>query len=69
MISVTRLNNSRIFVNADLIQVIESTPDTVITLTSGAKLIVKEPPELLIERVIEYQRLVHNPQLASHNGE
>lgn len=42
MIELTRLNGSPILVNVDLIEVVEETPDTVITLTSGKKIIVKE---------------------------
>lgn len=42
MIEVTKLNDSKIVVNADLIELIEETPDTVVTLTTGRKIIVKE---------------------------
>ena len=42
MIDVTKLNGSQITINCDLIETVEETPDTVITLTTGKKLIVKE---------------------------
>ena len=42
MIEVTRLNGTQILVNADLIELVEETPDTVITFTTGRKIIVKE---------------------------
>lgn len=42
MIDVTKLNDSVITINSDLIETVEETPDTVITLTTGKKLIVKE---------------------------
>lgn len=42
MIDVTRLNGSGVTVNSDLIETVEETPDTVITLTTGKKIIVKE---------------------------
>ncbi len=42
MIDLTRLNETKIMINEDLIEVIEETPDTVVTLTTGRKLIVKE---------------------------
>ena len=42
MIELTRLNEVKFSLNSDLIEVIETTPDTVITLTTGKKLIVKE---------------------------
>ena len=42
MIDVTRINNTRFVLNCDLIQTVEETPDTVITLTTGTKYVVKE---------------------------
>lgn len=42
MIELTRLNNAVLAVNSDLIKFVEESPDTVITLTTGEKLIVKE---------------------------
>lgn len=42
MIEITKLNNSKMLVNTSLIETVEETPDTVITLTSGKKIIVKE---------------------------
>ncbi|NMC54061.1 MAG: flagellar FlbD family protein [Chloroflexi bacterium] len=61
MILVTRLNGSKFFINAELIRTIESTPDTVITLVDDMKLVVKESPELVVERVVEYRRKVRAP--------
>jgi flagellar protein FlbD len=57
MIELTKLQNQRIVVNAELIEFIESTPDTMITTTSGKKLIVKESVEEVIEKVVRYRRL------------
>lgn len=42
MIDVTKFNGKQITVNADLIEMVEETPDTVITLTTGKKIIIKE---------------------------
>ena len=42
MIEITKLNNAKMLVNTSLIETVEETPDTVITLTSGKKIIVKE---------------------------
>lgn len=42
MIDVTKMNGGSITVNADLIETVEETPDTIITLTTGKKIIVKE---------------------------
>jgi len=51
MIYVTRLNHSSVVLNCDLIEHIEATPDTVITLTTGQKITVLETAEEIIERV------------------
>ena len=61
VILVTRLNGSKFFINAELIRTIESTPDTVITLVDDMKLVVKEAPELVVERIVEYHRKARAP--------
>ncbi len=58
MIQVTRLNGKPIVVNAELIRFVEQTPDTLITLTSGDKLLVKEPMDEVVRRAIEYARSI-----------
>lgn len=60
MIEVTRINNIKIIINAELIEVIEETPDTVITLTTGKKLIVKEKGQKIIELVTNYKKSIIN---------
>ena len=57
MIKVTRLNGSPITLNADLIEFLESTPDTIVCLTTGRKIMVKESPDEIVSRVLEYNRL------------
>lgn len=54
MIKVTRLNGSPIYINSVLIEFIEETPDTVITLTTGKKVIVKESVDEVIKSILEY---------------
>ena len=56
MIQVTRLDHRRMIVNADLIKYVESTPDTIVTLTSGEKFLVLETPEEVVNRVVEFGR-------------
>lgn len=56
MIKVTRLNQSEVYVNPDLIEFMEETPDTVITLTTGIKLVVEESAADVIDRIIEFRR-------------
>jgi flagellar protein FlbD len=58
MIRVTRLNGQEMVLNADLIETIEATPDTVISLTTGRKVLVREPPEEVARRVLAYRRAV-----------
>ena len=58
MIQLTRLNNARLALNADLIKYVEQSPDTVITLLNGEKLLVRETTEQVIERVREYRRSI-----------
>jgi flagellar protein FlbD len=66
MIKITRLNHTPLIVNSDLIEHIEVTPDTVITLTSGQKYMVLETTEEIIERVIAFrQSLLRNHSLPS----
>jgi len=56
MIKVTRLNGKEFVVNADLIQYVEETPDTILTLVNHEKVVVKEKADEVIRRVIAYQR-------------
>jgi flagellar protein FlbD len=58
MIVVTRLNSRRLVLNAELIKTIEETPDTVITLTNGDRVMVRESLEEVVRRAIEYSRSV-----------
>jgi len=58
MIHVTRLNHTPVVLNCDLIEHVETTPDTVISLTTGQKLMVLESPEEIIERVVQYRRSI-----------
>lgn len=58
MIEVTRLNDTIYFINPDMILTLEATPDTVITLTSGEKLLVKESPAEIIDRFVKLKRRI-----------
>jgi flagellar protein FlbD len=58
VIYVTRLDGSHLVVNADLIETIEHTADTVITLLDGKKLVVKTPVDDVVDRVIGYRQLI-----------
>jgi flagellar protein FlbD len=58
LITVHRLNNSEFIINANQIEIIEATPDTVITLVNERKLIVKESAMEIRNMVIDYHRQV-----------
>ena len=58
MIRLTRLNNQSLIVNSDLIKFVEQSPDTLITLVSGEKIVVRESAEEVLVRLIEFRRLV-----------
>jgi flagellar protein FlbD len=60
MIYVTRLNGKIFYVNAELIQLVEATPDTVITLTNNVKYVVKDKVEDVVNRIIEYRRKIYH---------
>lgn len=59
MIKLSKLNNQEFAVNSDLIETIEQTPDTVITMTTGNKYVVKETQEEIIRRIIQYKRKIY----------
>jgi flagellar protein FlbD len=61
MIRVTRLNSSPLILNSDLIEHIETTPDTVITLTTGQSLRVRESAEEVVQRIVEFRRSIYAP--------
>jgi len=61
MIKVTTLDKREMILNAELIERIESVPETVITLTSGKKILVTQTAEEIVERVIAYRRRVFQP--------
>ena len=56
MIHVTRLNHAPLVLNSDLIEHIESTPDTVVSMTGGQKYVVKESTEEIVDKVVEFRR-------------
>ena len=58
MIPLTKLNNQNFVVNAELIKFIESTPDTLITLTTGERILVRESSPDVIRKVIDYGRML-----------
>ena len=67
MIEVTRLNGTQILVNADLIELVEETPDTVITFTTGRKIIVKGSRQERESLVKSYKREIMETGFKAEN--
>lgn len=58
MIHLTRINHVPLVLNSDLIEHIETTPDTVVSLTTGQKLLVLESADEIIDRVVQFRRAI-----------
>lgn len=63
MITVTRLDQRVVVLNADLIKMLEATPDTIVTLINGDTMVLRESVEEIVRRVIDYQRQVRGFQV------
>lgn len=63
MIEVTRLNDSKLIINAELIERVEETPDTMIKMTTGTKLIVKESSQEIKDMVIKYKKEIFSKNM------
>jgi flagellar protein FlbD len=58
VITLTKLNDEEFILNSDLIETVEETPDTVIALTTGKKIAVKESPRAVVQRVTDFRRRI-----------
>ena len=58
MVRLTRLNGIEVVVNADLIEFVEMTPDTLVTLVTGKKIPVRESAEEIVQRIVSYRRSI-----------
>lgn len=68
MIRVTRFNGTVFYINAELIQTVEGTPDTVITLMNETKVIVKEPAEEVVAAIIKYRQNINTNRFYQESG-
>ena len=69
VIFITRLNGSKMYINPELIQTVEPTPDTVIILVNNKKFIVKDSPQEIAQRFIEYRRKTLAPFMGENPNE
>jgi flagellar protein FlbD len=58
MIEVTRLDGRTYYVNPHQIEYIESNPDTTLVMLSGKRLVVREPYDVILERIVSYRKLI-----------
>ncbi len=65
LIELTKINNVKITVNADIIELVEETPDTVVTLTTGKKIIVKESRQEVTNLVKSYNKEIYSDLLSN----
>ncbi|RLT40655.1 MAG: flagellar protein FlbD [Chloroflexi bacterium] len=68
MIKVTRLDQSQLYLNAEFIQSVESTPDTHIVLVNGHSYVVRESDDEVVSRIVHYRRLVHGADAGAGRG-
>lgn len=68
MVRLTRLNGSEVVINADLIEFVETTPDTLLTLVTGKKIPVRETTEEVIQQVVSYRRALGSAGAADLAG-
>jgi len=61
MIEVTKLNSKKFTINSDLIESVESTPDTTISMTTGKKIMVTETIDEVVDKVIAFRQKLHLP--------
>lgn len=59
MVAVKKLNNEEIVINADLIETIEQIPDTMICLSTGRKITVRDTVEDIVKKVLKYKQLTN----------
>jgi len=60
MICLTGYNGKEVYLNTELIMKIEQSPDTIITLTTGKKIIVREKPKEIVDKYIKLKRKIYS---------
>ncbi len=61
MIKLTRLNNSKLVINAEMIEFVEAIPDTIVSLVSGKKVMVTESVDQVVEQVVQFKKSCNQP--------
>ena len=63
MILVNTMQGEKMYINPDMIETIRSTPDTVLFLNTNKRILVKDTPEALVERIIAYRQQIYGGRL------
>ena len=61
MIKLPRLNDSKLVINAEMIEFVEAIPDTIVSLVSGKKIMVNESVDQVIQQVVEFKKSCNQP--------
>jgi len=67
MIKLTRLNGKAFVVNAELVEILEETPDTVVTLNNGNRFVVLESVDEVIDQIVKYRKKIYHFTVESNN--
>ncbi len=59
MIQITKLNKDKAYISADLVEIVEASPDTAITMQGGKRLVVLDSVEDVVKKIIRYKQLIH----------
>ncbi|MEK7287952.1 MAG: flagellar FlbD family protein [Elusimicrobiota bacterium] len=59
MVTLHKLNGKEIVINSELIEAVEASPDTVVTLVTGNRYIVRDSVEVVIEKILEFKRKIY----------
>jgi flagellar protein FlbD len=58
VITVTRINDREVLINSDQIEIMEEAPDTTLTMIGGRKIIIRETPDEVLDKIVAYKRLI-----------
>ncbi len=56
MIKITKLNNESVYVNPDLVEFVEASPDTALLMRGGKRVVVRDSVDAVLERILEYKK-------------
>ena len=68
MIVLKKINGNDVMVNPDLIRFIETAPDTILTFTDGEKLMVRDLPQEILQKIISFRRSFASPSLSNYSA-